>query len=562
MAFDLSTATPVDSTSAEGSSLLPKPTDFPDVTKRAKQNKETDVQRLEQLTSPDLTEAAALVPGVTSDLGSQAVNLGQGAFNYVKEHPLASAAAGGAAVLLNQKIYKTLKDKVFGESKPTTATNATPELFSRIDPELDISKKPIAGEPIFDVPNYAQAPAPVEAQTKPTVEQLKQKLSVASEVAPTIQPSVQTPVASPQAPVAPPVAPIDPKVAKRNAAIAEANARLEAVKNSPDVVNSEYSKFGETPEQEQIRKAEAQAKLKAATNAHIDEINKINSSSLTSESVVAPESPKELPNGPQTKPVVPPEAPKEPVLSERVQKAAAAVPPEVQAKYASEGKVVLKGYGAGDVSIANTYGKEAYAAIVDQFNNGQPIGSDENYKKVQAKINKGVPSNMAPFFASKLPASEADAGTFGPKELGERIAYTPEGKIVTSPSTINKYAREGKSIGMVVPKENLQYGKVTPAHLGGIVGLVSAGLLGKAGYDAYSHAKETGDWGPLAKIAAPFGVGLVSGPAGAVTDVAVNPESYMSSFKKASPILGTMTELMASKIKNNMSKNGIAPPTR
>jgi hypothetical protein len=166
----------------------------------------------------------------------------------------------------------------------------------------------------------------------------------------------------------------------------------------------------------------------------------------------------------------------------RVQTAAAAVPPEVQAKYAPEGKVVLKGYGSGDVSITNTYGKNAYAAIVDYFNNGQPIGTDENYKIVQGKINKGIPSELAPFFASKLPASEADAGTFGSKALGEKIGYTPQGKVVTSPNAIKNAVAKGGSIAMVLAVADAahaagegDYSKVNSLPLAAVPG-VGAGL--------------------------------------------------------------------------------------
>lgn len=220
MAFDLSTATPVNASSDKSSSLLPTANDFPDVTKRAKQNKETDVQRLKQLTSPDLTEAAALVPGVASNLGSQAVNLGQGAFNYVKENPLASAAAGGAAVLAGQKVYKTLKDKVFGEAKPTTTTNATPELFSRIEPDLNVSNKPVFNEPILDM---APAPATTQAtQTVDPVQAMKNKLLASSpesetdfiqrKFGPRYNPNPTEPAFFPVKPDVPPIGPETPLV--------------------------------------------------------------------------------------------------------------------------------------------------------------------------------------------------------------------------------------------------------------------------------------------------------------------------------------------------------------
>jgi hypothetical protein len=217
MAFDLSTATPVDEVPKDDSGLLPKPNDFPAVTKRAKQNKETDVQRLEQLVTPDLTEAAALVPGVASDFGSQAGNLGQGAFNYIKEHPLASAAVGGAAALGGQAVYKTLKDKILGGKTPNAAPNAEPELFSRIDPDLNVSQKPVVRpEPTFDMQGMTPA-QPVAQSTPTTIEELKARLTATPEVpvAPVAQAPVQAPVqasptVAPIAPVVPPASPTTP----------------------------------------------------------------------------------------------------------------------------------------------------------------------------------------------------------------------------------------------------------------------------------------------------------------------------------------------------------------
>jgi hypothetical protein len=214
MAFDLSTATPVDEVPKDDSGLLPKPNDFPAVTKRAKQNKETDVQRLEQLVTPDLTEAAALVPGVASDFGSQAGNLGQGAFNYIKEHPLASAAVGGAAALGGQAVYKTLKDKILGGKTPNASPNAEPELFSRIDPDLNVSQKPVVRpEPTFDMQGMTPA-QPVAQSTPTTIEELKARLTATPEVS------------APE---------VDPKFAKSDALLADINNELKSLKETiPD----------------------------------------------------------------------------------------------------------------------------------------------------------------------------------------------------------------------------------------------------------------------------------------------------------------------------------------
>ena len=458
MAFDLSTATPVDEVPKDDSGLLPKPNDFPAVTKRAKQNKETDVQRLEQLTTPDLTEAAALVPGVASDFGSQAGNLGQGAFNYIKEHPLASAAVGGAAALGGQAVYKTLKDKILGGKTPNAAPNAEPELFSRIDPDLNVSQKPVVRpEPTFDMQGMTPAQPvaqPVAQSTPTTIEELKARLTATPEVpvAPVAQapvdPRIATTIPSGVTETAPQ---IDTKFAQSDALLADINNELKSLKETIPATTDVTSAETKTPVSAPTR---ATAPVKPTTNVTLQPTGEL---------------PKQLA---EVKGSIPP----------RVQNAAAAVPPEVQAKYAPEGKVVLKGYGSGDVSITNTYGKNAYAAIVDYFNNGQPIGTDENYKIVQGKINKGIPSELAPFFASKLPASEADAGTFGSKALGEKIGYTPQGKVVTSPNAIKNAVAKGGSIAMVLAVADAahaagegDYSKVNALPLAAVPG-VGAGL--------------------------------------------------------------------------------------
>lgn len=139
--------------------------------------------------------------------------------------------------------------------------------------------------------------------------------------------------------------------------------------------------------------------------------------------------------------------------NQRVQKAMEGVPQSVKDQYAKEGKVVLKGYGVGDRSLTNTYGPEAYAKIIDYFNNGQPIGSDANYQAVQKKINKGIPPALASEFAKVLPASEGEAGKFG-KSFGETGAYTPEGKVVTSPAAMKNALAKGGALFLAASVPN------------------------------------------------------------------------------------------------------------
>jgi hypothetical protein len=189
---------------------------------------------------------------------------------------------------------------------------------------------------------------------------------------------------------------------------------------------------------------------------------------------------------PETTVVQPVPAPEgsAPAYNQRVQKAMEGVPESVKAKYAQEGKVVLKGYGVGDRSLTNTYGPEAYAKIIDYFNNGQPIGSDANYQTVQKKINKGIPSSLAAEFATKLPGSEAEAGNFG-KSFGDVGAYTPEGKVVTSPAAMKNAVAKGGAIFLAASVPNAllaaqqgNYGKLV--ELGFDVGTSAIPYVGTA----------------------------------------------------------------------------------
>lgn len=175
---------------------------------------ESHVAKEKQLAEPKLPESNSYEDFSNKDIAQQpsaAKRLEQKAEQVNPAIPYlaaagASAVGTAAAIGAGKKIYNSLTDKMAADVQAKQAE------IARIEPDLNVSNKPVAGEPVFDVPNYAQTPAPVETQTKPSVEQLKQKLGVAPELAsvvqPAVQPIVQTPVA-PQAPVAPqtPIAP-------------------------------------------------------------------------------------------------------------------------------------------------------------------------------------------------------------------------------------------------------------------------------------------------------------------------------------------------------------------
>ena len=252
--------------------------------------------------------------------------------------------------------------------------------------------------------------------------------------------------------------------------------------------------------------------------------------------------------------------------NKRVTEAMAGVPKSVQDQYAKEGKTVLKGYGAGDRNLTNTYGPEAYATIIDHFNNGKPIGSYENYLEVQKKINQGIPSSLAPEFAAKLPGSEAEAGNFATK-FGDTGAYTKEGKVVTSPNAIKKAVAGGGALFLAT---------TMPAKAGALTttaALTALPALGEAAYNKYkgNEAAVTASLqdakNALKSLATmPYDVSkaALQGNLGPFKDLmmSMNPGSLLFNEmdKHDEAILKNM--IQKEKVGAGRGLQGVAPPTR
>lgn len=92
--------------------------------------------------------------------------------------------------------------------------------------------------------------------------------------------------------------------------------------------------------------------------------------------------------------------------------------PETWQKLTKEGVVFLPGYGPGDNSLYNTYGAEGRKAILEKYNQGKPLGSDENYKELNKKLRLGVPPSEVPELMARLPSAE-EAGNYG--KLGKQM---------------------------------------------------------------------------------------------------------------------------------------------
>ena len=403
-----------------------------------------------------------------------AANATQSALDYARDaianNPELTGALAAIPVLYGANklgLFDTLGSKMSSTSQPQpfvggSGPRATPQpnqmagsywdWFNR-QPGNQASGSPSAsqpqawdihGEPALFAPTPAATteapPAAAPVNTKLQELQARAAAGIPTNAAPTVSGT--------------PAAPVPPVMSERQSAIAEADARLAAVRNSPEVQNSVWGALSsnETPAEAEARKSIGQAKLAAAIEAHDQEVRA--AYKLSEAPAIQEIGPPEF-TGPR-RPVVPtPPAALasttilEPVpptgYNKRVTEAIAGVPKSVQDQLAKEGKVALKGYGAGDINLTNTYGKPAYAKIIDYFNEGKPIGSYENYLEVNNKIKKGVPASLAAEFAATLPASEKEAGNFG-KTFGDVAAYTKEGKIVKAPNAIKNAVKGGGAI--------------------------------------------------------------------------------------------------------------------
>lgn len=95
--------------------------------------------------------------------------------------------------------------------------------------------------------------------------------------------------------------------------------------------------------------------------------------------------------------------------------------PETWVKLTKEGTTFLPGYGPGDNNLYNTYGAEGRRAILEKYNEGKPIGSYENYLKLNEKLKLGVPASEVPGLMARLP-SEEEAGNFSKLGKAAKIA--------------------------------------------------------------------------------------------------------------------------------------------
>lgn len=115
--------------------------------------------------------------------------------------------------------------------------------------------------------------------------------------------------------------------------------------------------------------------------------------------------------------------------------------PETWQKLTKEGTTFLPGYGPGDNNLYNTYGAEGRKAILEKYNNGKPIGSYENYLKLNEKLKIGVPSSEVPALMARLP-SEEEAGNFS--KLGKAAKIAGVGGLLVSAANLANAKTRGE----------------------------------------------------------------------------------------------------------------------
>jgi len=199
---------------------------------------ESHVAKEKQGAEPKLPEANTYEDFAGKDMANQpsaAKRLEQKASEVNPAIPYLGAAGLGAlgtaaAMGAGKKIYNSLTDKMAADVEA-----------KRVEPQLNTSNKPVAGEPTLDLPPINTppvSPAPPEPQPKPTVEQLKQKLGVAppAEVAPEVplEPPKLSEWASKGQSTTPPEAPVAPAEAVAPPApVAQAPIETQPVGKTP-----------------------------------------------------------------------------------------------------------------------------------------------------------------------------------------------------------------------------------------------------------------------------------------------------------------------------------------
>jgi hypothetical protein len=133
--------------------------------------------------------------------------------------------------------------------------------------------------------------------------------------------------------------------------------------------------------------------------------------------------------------------------------------PEQAAALAAENKVFVKNLGAGDNGAHSAWGANGRRAVINAFNNGQPIGSDANYHSLMKESTVGVPPSVAHDVIASSGGPQVNGVTSRNGRLGIPAALDENGKLFQAGmrangelnmGTVNSKIAKGAAMGLVM----------------------------------------------------------------------------------------------------------------
>jgi hypothetical protein len=159
--------------------------------------------------------------------------------------------------------------------------------------------------------------------------------------------------------------------------------------------------------------------------------------------------------------------------------------PEQAKQLAAENKVFLPGANAGDNSAHNSWGPNGRRAVINTFNNGQPIGPDANYHSLMKDSTLGVPPSVAHDVIASTGGPQVNGVTSKHGRLGIPAALDENGKIFQAGmrangelnmGTVNGKIAKGAAMGLVMGLPMLANAK-TNSQRAEIVGNAGMGMM-------------------------------------------------------------------------------------
>jgi hypothetical protein len=389
--------------------------------KQGQQNIADQPASMEKLKNPDIKGAATEMIPVAARVGKEAA---QNLFQNLTADDIGEGVAGVYAAANGYEVYKTLKDKIIGGNTPPPPPPPPPAIAPAVSPAAPAT--PAA--PAAPVQTLQQRLGLVPKVELSPEELRKQKLTAAGAVAEQQMKANAAPIsaegATPLIPAPPPPTDTPPvKVEPPPAAPIQEPPSASPVP-TPDtaIVNNQT---GATPADKAV----------AIVNAPETSATRTTTTTETPKVASAVEPKINLPEGTR------------PSVAQAINDFASKHP-EAAANLAAKGQVFIPGPMAGDNRAYSSWGREGRLNIINAFNQGNPIGVDQNLTNLMSHSTQGVPPSVAhDIFSTTGP--EIQKGLTGNRgRLGEPSIFTNEGKFITSDLT--KKMAKGVGIGGIV----------------------------------------------------------------------------------------------------------------